>query len=328
MWKDSTETVSTTFTNISWNPNSGWYDNSFRTIGTDQYAIINFKPLYSSEVTNDQIKFPFKNGKTIEIDFESEKVSDTTDKLIVIGDPTGCRIEVTPNAASLYDNFGQRVIYTNYKANERIKLAFIINKVTDRQDLKRVDDGIAFIVNNGILERGSIANGRSFNGNGNIKIGGSNSGIRVYSIRVYDQALSYTDAYSNFVYDSDDKMAIVTRNNILSGGDISYDLCRDKIDTILITGDLSELLRQGPDKTSADVMIERTCPYDQSKDFIIGELIDDPQNQSEKIVVNGARIRKHGQSTLNYPITSLKFWLNKADSNTTPIFSKNGQTSL
>jgi hypothetical protein len=75
-------------------------------------------------------------------------------------------------------------------------------------------------------------------------------------------------------------------------------------------------------------MIERTCPYDQSKDFIIGELIDDPQNQNEKIVANGARIRKHGQSTLNYPITSLKFWLNKADSKITPIFSKNGQTSL
>ena len=109
---------------------------------------------------------------------------------------------------------------------------------------------------------------------------------------------------------------------------ISYDLCKNKLDTILITGNLSELLRQGPNKTDADVMIERTCPYDQSKDFIIGDLIDDPDRPNEKKVVNGVRIRKHGQSTLNYPITSLKFWLNKAKSGIVPIFSKTGQESL
>jgi hypothetical protein len=27
--------------------------------------------------------------------------------------------------------------------------------------------------------------------------------------------------------------------------------------------------------------------------------------------IEGARIRKHGQSTLNYPVPSMKFWLNQ-----------------
>jgi hypothetical protein len=100
-------------------------------------------------------------------------------------------------------------------------------------------------------------------------------------MRVYDKSITYTDAYNNFVYDSDNKAAIVAANKILDQGVISYDLCKNKLDTILITGNLSELLRQGPNKTDADVMIERTCPYDQSKDFIIGDIIDDPDRPNE-----------------------------------------------
>jgi hypothetical protein len=258
-WTDTTGNITTTFTNIGWNPNSGWYENSFRTIGVNQYATINFKPLFHKD---GDFTFPFTYGKTVEIEFESEKVSSSTDKLIVIGDPTGCRIEITPNTATLYDNNSDEVVHTNYKANERVKLAFIINKEAQNQANRTVDDGLAYIVNNGILERGSVASGRSFDGNGNIKIGGSNSGVRVYNIRVYDKSITYTDAYNNFVYDSDDKANIVSRNKILNQGEISYDLCKNKIDTILITGNLSELLQQGPNKTDADVMIERICPYD------------------------------------------------------------------
>lgn len=324
-WTDQTSTVSTTFTNINWNPNSGWYNNSFRTSGVGQYATINFQPFVKRDPQD--LTFPFTYGKTIEIEFESEKITHSNDKLIVIGNPSAARIEITPNTATLYDNNSDEVVHTNYKANERIKLAFIINKVSSGASAT-VDDGLAYIVNNGILERGALANGRSFETTGNIKIGGSASGVRVYNLRVYDKSITYTDAYNNFVYDSENKAAVVNRNKILEQGVISYDLCKNKLDTILITGNLSELLRQGPNKTDADVMIERTCPYDQSKDFIIGDLIDDPDRPNEKKVVNGVRIRKHGQSTLNYPITSLKFWLNKAKSGIVPIYSKTGQENL
>lgn len=157
IWKDVTDTVSTTFTNIDWNPNSGWYENSFRTSGTSQYAIIDFQPFMRTDQLD--MNFPFTYGKTIEIDFESEKVNESTDKLIIIGNPTAAHIEITPNTATLFDN-GQagvpnEVVHTNYKANERIKLAFIINPTNNT-----VDSGLAYIVNNGILERGAIASGR------------------------------------------------------------------------------------------------------------------------------------------------------------------------
>ena len=66
----------------------------------------------------------------------------------------------------------------------------------------------------------------------------------------------------------------------------------------MIEGDLTALLTQssGKDESETTVNFKRECITDPSKTFD---------------VVNGM-IRKHGQSTLNYPITSMKIWTNKA----------------
>ena len=100
-WSDVTDTITTVFTNIDWNPNSGWYNNSFRTCGTTQYAMINFEPFLRKD--QEDMNFPFTYGKTIEVDFESEKVNSSSDKLIVIGNPSAAHIEITPNTATLFD---------------------------------------------------------------------------------------------------------------------------------------------------------------------------------------------------------------------------------
>jgi hypothetical protein len=139
---------------------------------------------------------------------------------------------------------------------------------------------LAYIVNNGILERAASAAGGQYNNTGEIKIGGSNSGVRVYSIRIYNYALTYTQAYNNFLYDSDNKSELYDRNNIIGLGDkISYDLCKNKIDTFLISGDLDNLLNQNTlkDESVTEASIQRTCPSDSSKNFKI----------------NNVRIRKH-----------------------------------
>jgi hypothetical protein len=51
--------------------------------------------------------------------------------LITIGNPQGARIEITPDTATLFNNANVEVVHTNYKSNERIKLAFIINRVPE-----------------------------------------------------------------------------------------------------------------------------------------------------------------------------------------------------
>ena len=305
-WNDVSGNVNTTFTNIQWNVNSGWYNNSFRTVGVNEYANIDFHPFST---------FDFSAGKTIEIEFESEKVSNEDDVIVTIGNPNGARIEITPDTATLFDNGNTEVVHTNYKSNERLKLAFIINSFPDESSLRTVESGLAYIVNNGILERSATASGRSFNTTGGIKIGGSESGVRVYNIRVYNYAISYSDAYNNYVYDSDNKVQIANNNDILDASNtISFDLCKNKLDTILISGNLSNILSGQTDKdgSTTDVTIERFCPSDSSKNFKI----------------NNVQIRKHGQSTLNYPITSMKFWLNKSKSGVTPTYESTQQGDL
>jgi hypothetical protein len=95
--------------------------------------------------------------KTIEIEFETEKVNNDNDVLIRIGNPSGGRIEITPVKASLFSNSNKEVICTNYKSNERLKLAFIINDVPYNSDNITKESGLVYIVNNGILERASNA---------------------------------------------------------------------------------------------------------------------------------------------------------------------------
>lgn len=292
-WEDAEHSIDTTFTNILWNPNSGWYDNSFRTSGNLSYATINYEPF---------VDFSSASGKTIEIEFETEKVINDDDVLIRFGNENATRIEITPTTATLYNNSNNEVIHTNYKANERLKLAFILNPQSDT-----VENQLVYIVNNGILERSAAGSGSSFATTGYIKIGGSTSGVRVYNMRIYDYAITYSDAYNNYVYDSSDKIQIVTRNQVLDAADkINFDACKNKLDTILISGNLTNILSGQSDKDSSttDVTIERICPYDPTKNFKI----------------NNVQIRKHGQSTLNYPITSMKFWLNKSKSGVQPVY--------
>lgn len=285
---------------IKFDDNSGWYKNSLRLSGTDQFVTIPYNAFSGNP----------SNGRTIEIEFEPEKVNSADDVLITIGNPTGARIEIKPNTASLYTASGEEKIHTNFKSNERIKLAFIINEQNNDPDSQ-----LLFIVNNGILERAATGGENNFSTeDGYIKIGGSQSGVRFYSFRTYMRAITYTDAYNNYVFDSENKSEIVSNNNVinLSSQAIDYDLCSNKLDTILISGDLTDILTRSEEKTAVNATIERFCPFDTSKNFR----------------VENCKLRKHGQSTLNYPITSMKFWLNKNMEDGTPVFVCEGQSDL
>lgn len=281
-------TYSTTFTNVKWNPASGWYDNSLRLSGIDSTAVINYNPFGDIDATN--------KGVTVEVEFESEYVSSTDEELIRFGSPLNSEphISIYANKAQLFIQ-GSPIITTNYKANERVKLAFIVeprNNVSD--EIKNV----IFIVNNGICERAAGWKDYEpavFSANaGNITIGGCESGIRVYNIRCYTKAITILNAYNNFVYDSENKAAIVGRNDIYESNEINLAKCQDKLDVIILKGPLNKVLSRNTTKngSNSECDIQRICAKDHSKDF----------------TVTHGRIRKHGQSTLNYPLTSYKLW--------------------
>lgn len=302
------EDYSTTFTGIKWNAANGWYNNSLRMSGTESFATIDHNPFADVNVNT--------KGLTVEVEFESEYVSSTNDELIRLGSAldSGPHISIYPNKASLYIQ-NTPVITTNYKANERVKLAFIVEPRTNVSDeLKNV----IFIVNNGIAERAAgwkDYDPSVFSSNeGNIKIGGANSGVRVYNIRCYSKAITITNAYDNFVYDSDNKEKIYLKNDIYQMGEINLEKCQANIDVIKISGHLDSVLRRDTTKSGSNTScdIERICTRDRTKNF----------------TVTHGRIRKHGQSTLNYPLTSYKLWTWSSVDETRPTMTINSSSEL
>lgn len=281
----------TVFSGIKWNDASGWYENSFRVQGENSYARIDYNPFGEIDAEN--------KGATIEIEFESEYISSTDDELIRLGGSGDSEphISIYANKAQLFIQ-GNPIITTNYKANERVKLAFIIEP-SKNDSINNELKSIVFIVNNGIVER--AAGWRNYNANvfnsntGSIIIGNCNSGVRVYNIRCYTTAITIVNAYNNYVYDSDNKAQIVANNNIYDeNGNINLGKCQNKLDVIIIKGSLDKILNRGTSKDASNsaCSIQRICTKDHSKDFILTH----------------GRIRKHGQSTLNYPLTSYKLW--------------------
>ena len=198
-----------------------------------------------------------------------------------------------PETAGFY-NGETPIVKTNYKSGERIKLAFVFNPV-DAGD----DSNLVFIINNGILERAaSIGSPISPDDTGNIVIGGTDSSIRIYMIRAYRQKLTPKQCLDNYMFDNPSNIELLSRNDVYGIlGNITKDKMSEKQDIITIEGNLDDLLNNGERKENSTVTIERISATDSSSNF---RIVD-------------CRIRNHGQSTLSYPITSMKVWFNKSN---------------
>lgn len=302
------ELAKTTFNNISFKSATiGWINNALTIYGKDIYAMIDFEAMEMPSINN--------SGHTIEIDFESIRVQNDDDVLIYIGaNGSGNNIIITPTYAAIRSGTGD-IIKTNYKVNERMRIAFVWNRMGESWGIEKAKNNnqLIYIITNGVLERAIMPQtntvfsaNNSFiliGNNPNISIPGhathNGSGIKVYSIKVYNKALSVTQALHNYILEQDDKNDIIARNTALNVADQSmdYDKCCNYIPTFKIYGNLNKILntQTGKDESCSNVNIDYTHPTDSTRNFT---------------VIN-CQIRKHGQSTLSYPVTSMKFWLNK-----------------
>jgi len=117
-------------------------------------------------------------------------------------------------------------------------------------------------------------------------------------IRAYRKDLLPKEELNNYMFDNITNTDLISRNDVYgNNAEITYAEMIKKGEVITIEGDLTNILHNKEKKENATVKIERKSNLDSSKDFT---------------VIN-SRIRNHGQSTLSYPITSMKFWLNKSN---------------
>lgn len=156
-------------------------------------ATINYRPLQN--ITN--------GAKSIEIVYKVRNVADYSDNVISIANnadnPRFVGLRVRPNEICLHsssllseDNDGDQ----NYKTNEEE----VIQMVMVLANNYRTNYGnMAQIYINGSIKRNFSANANDFRVDAPIVIGSDSADVYVYAIRVYNQALMFTDVHDNYI---------------------------------------------------------------------------------------------------------------------------------
>ena len=277
--------ITTLFNNFVWNGQSGWHDGRL-VVPSGSSITVGIKPLASISKTT---------GKTIEIDYETSDITNEEANIINVVSG-GAGLNVKPSSARLQSAAGVNV-NTRYRAGDRVHLSFIINPSSGPFA------NLAFIVNNGILERASRFDpSDTFASDNYLSIGKTDGTagctIKIKSLRVYDKALTPDEAFCNYAIDSGNLIEIANRNNIYGeGGGIDADKVNANIPIMIITGNIDNIM-QINDKARKGEW--NTYPVD-----IEYRNLADP---SLNFTIEQADIRLQGTSSISYPRKNFRIY--------------------
>ena len=174
-----------------------------------------------------------ETGKTIEIEFATRNILDY-DALLVSCFNNNIGLQMTAQKATLKSE--QSEIFTQYKEDEHIRLAFVIEK--------RAENRLAYAYLNGIM-CGVIqypdADNFTQSAPVGITIGSNLATIDIYNIRVYNNNLTRYQVLDNWIADTqslNERLARYNRNNIYNAyGDIVIDNLPDTLPYMVIESD-------------------------------------------------------------------------------------------
>ena len=278
---DQTIEVTTAFEGFNWASN-GWMlddnNDSVLRISGDAKIHINLYPFanldsYLKTAPGKTFEFEFaikdvSNRKTTIIDCaESREVTYTEE----VEDEEGNKSTVTKTRTATVGitatadtaKFGSQLneVTCNYKDNEKIRMSFVVDGNNDTSDrfVSCYLDGVLSSVYKYIATD-------SFNSNKLLTIGDPGCTIDLYTIRVYDRALTAKEILDNYIADTTDvgkKLTVYTDNDIYNAeGKLDYEKVKTKIPTITFTGQMPTF--KGDKRV---VSMDFVNPFDHSKDF-------------------------------------------------------------
>lgn len=227
------------------------------------------------------------SGRTIEIEFNVHDVTnDNTTIIKCYDETTDIGFVITPSYAYLlssatslsYDEHGNidnkdAISFATIKDDERIKLSIVIEPIgffVDK-DNNMNKQMVRMYINGELCSARPYTDSTSFNQSSFIEIGSDKCITDIYSVRLYDDALSDQQILQNYVADKDNintKITIFKDNDVLDAiGNVNYELCRKKYPCMLITGKLSGF--KG-DKTKVGIIY--TKPDETENDGYVTEL--------------------------------------------------------
>ena len=230
-------TITSTFEGFNWKSN-GWLKdsdtddaNTCLRINGNARTIINFAPFSSKN-------FDIANaGLTIELEFAIRDVNNR-DSIIAECFADGKGIQFTADTATI--SSAADSISCNYRDNEKLRLAFTIDK-TGKAATGYDSAQFLSVYLNGVLSRILRYTNANFNHDSFIKLGSDSCSLDIYSIRVYDKALSADSILNNYLADigDPDLQKDLYYANALYDNDhkeILFDKVKEVIPVITFTG--------------------------------------------------------------------------------------------
>jgi len=280
-------------TDFAWSSQQGWYNYESLAISGGKQVTIPFKPLSNA---------PHTYGATFEIEFETYDVDDENAVVCSIwgnnADGNPCGIKITAEGCTFQNADGEQM-HTQFKQGERIKLAFVVNRVEST-----TFPHLAMIYKDGVYERAiDYGEGGSYTNNANIILGDSTgkAGIRIYNIRSYYQALTIQQELYNAWIDSGNIAQKIISNDIYADGIVSVEKMQGVIPVLLVDG----LDYAYNNITTLEGVKDKDTKINVNVSFY------NPSNQQKNFTIRGARMKLQGTSSLGYPRKNFKLYSKK-----------------
>ena len=296
------------FHNILWTANSGWDGESLilKNGATIELPIDLFNTFFGTY------------GLTFEIDFETFNVQDDSAIIMDYSDPSTTNtsyLKITATEASL-NTRNNIFLKTNFKDGTRNKIAFSFNPTANVEDGVSIGTGnpnLVMIYVNGVLDRAAKWGTGAANSDTvewiqpttkSITIGNPEgaAAVKIYSIRIYNSALEPEEEFMNYVVDQGSRIPeIITKNHIYdSTGEISLDLVKANIPTLVLSTDYTKLNNQTNKKSATNYDLQFFCPNQPELNFY----------------VRNGWMSCQGTSSMQYPIKNLRPYFNKTGGKT------------
>lgn len=294
-----------------------------------RYFTLNYCPFDDNPTYNDNTNRGNGRGKTISLEFATRNCLDQNSKVIECLDSSNGQergFVVTASSATLKANTFDLGI--EFKEDSRIRIDFVIEGKQTKYYYDTVsgkegtaykgesDEALAIVYVDGVYQglkvipvSTSFLQGNSSVDPAKIRFGSEDCDLDVYSIRIYDQALTPLQIVNNYSYDTpnfNDKIAIAKRNNIFDETSTIANKPNINIEKLRLAR--PELpffyVRQPLDEEGKDVLLPQNksdwlkVPFTEWKN---------PMNETDKAeaaiswTTEKGRWRNQGTSSMSYP---------------------------
>ncbi len=241
------------FKNFDWTDMSGWSNNRLNFVTENELIFNNYNPFIDAEY-----------GKTIEIEFSTNRVLDNDAIVCDLRGEDGSGLLITATEASVIVD-GTKVS-TKFKPEENVRISIVFEAIGVEKPLVMLYlDGIL----SGAIEwKGNISSDKEFR-----FIGSDDVSFTLKQIRVQNTTCDSKQIVNNFILYRDtsaDMQLVYNRNNIYENGNFSVNKLAEVLPVMIVTGDIPYVDDQGAESKSLVTIMKKIqyIDYIHNKSFV------------------------------------------------------------